>query len=672
MKRYTWLLISFTLSIVLLSGCNKDPLPEERFEAFIKDWESQDFEKVYNQFSKDVKETVKKDEFVERFGKIYSDVGVNELNVTFNKPEEEVKPDDQGQVTFSYDLSMETVAGPIDFSEKTTLVMEENDDVKKWAIRWEPSMFFPNMEEGDEIGITLSSPTRGEILDRNGVALAENGLVYEIGLVPKDLGENKDATIATVAELLKLTPESIEKKLNASWVQPDYFVPIIRLSLQDQELATKVTQLNGVLSKKVDSRVYPFKEATAHLIGYIGNVTAEDLKKLEEKGYSANDVVGKKGLEMVLEDRLRGEKGAKVFIKKANGEGEVVLAEKKAKSGETITLAIDIDVQLTTFDQLGGNAGAAAAIHPLTGETLALVSSPSFDPNAFVLGISAEEWNRLNEDPLKPLINRFGATYAPGSTFKPVTAGIALENQVITPETKIDINGKQWQKDSSWGGYSITRVSDPGKPVNLRDAFVYSDNIYFAQAALGIGGEQFEVELNKYGFGEPFPFEYPLYESKISNEGLNTEILTADTGYGQGQLEMSPVHLAISYTPLLNSGNLLKPKLILDGSEKEVWKENVITPETAQTILGDLVQVVENSNGTARDAKIEGITLAGKTGTAELKTSKDEDGKENGLFVAVNTENPSLLVAMLVEDVKNGSHDVTPKVKAVFESILKQ
>lgn len=202
------------------------------------------------------------------------------------------------------------------------------------------------------------------------------------------------------------------------------------------------------------------------------------------------------------------------------------------------------------------------------------------------------------------------------------------------------------------GGYSITRVSDPGKPVNLRDAFVYSDNIYFAQAALGIGGEQFEVELKKYGFGEPFPFEYPIYESKVSNKGLNTEILTADTGYGQGQLEMSPVHLAISYTPLLNSGNLLKPKLILDGSEKETWKENVITPETAKLILNDLIQVVEDPKGTANDAKIEGIRLAGKTGTAELKTSKDEDGKENGLFVAVNTDNPSLLVAMLIEDVK--------------------
>ena len=671
MKRYIWLLVGIALGIVILTGCNKDPLPEERFEAFIKDWESQDFDKVYDQFSSDVKENVKKDEFVERFSKIYSDIGVDELKVNFDKPEEEIKPNDKGEVRFSYNATMETVAGPIEFDEQTTLVLEEKDDEKKWAIRWEPSMFFSDMEEGDGIGLEFSYPKRGEILDRNGVKLAENGLVYEIGLVPQDLGENKAATIEKVAELLKLTPESIEKKLNASWVQPDYFVPITKLSLQDQELATKVTQLDGVLSKKVESRVYPFKEATAHLIGYIGNVTAEDLKELEEKGYTANDVVGKKGLEMVLEDRLKGERGAKVYIRRADGEGKVTLAEKDVKDGETITLAIDIDVQLTTYDQLGGNAGAAAAIHPLTGETLALVSSPSFDPNAFVLGLSAEEWNRLNEDPLKPLLNRFGATYAPGSTFKPVTAGIALENKVITPETTIDIKGKQWQKDSSWGGYSITRVSDPGKPVNLRDAFVYSDNIYFAQAALGIGGEEFEEELKKYGFGEPFPFEYPLYESKVSNKGLNTEILTADTGYGQGQLEMSPVHLAISYTPLLNSGNLLKPKLILDESDKEFWKENVITPETAQLILNDLIQVVEDPKGTARDAKIEGIRLAGKTGTAELKTSKEEDGKENGFFVAVNTENPSLLVAMLIEDVKNGSHDVTPKVKAVFESVLK-
>ncbi|MEH7236450.1 penicillin-binding transpeptidase domain-containing protein [Bacillus sp. JJ1562] len=670
MKRHLWLVVSIILCVIILTGCNNDPIPEERFQSFIKDWEKQDFNKVYDQFSTDVKENVKKDEFVERFSKIFNDIGVSDLKVNFKAPEEEVEPDDQGELAFTYDISMETIAGTIEFTEQATLVLEEKEDEKKWTVRWEPAMFFPDMKEGDEIGLELSSPVRGEILDRSGVKLAENGLVYEIGMVPQDIGENKEATIAKVAELLKVTPESIQKDLNASWVQPHYFVPIARLPLQDQELATEVTQLSGVLSKKVESRVYPFKEAAAHLIGYIGKVTAEDLKELEGKGYSANDVEGKKGLEFVFEERLRGEKGVHLFIKKANDGGNATVAKKEAKDGETLNLTIDIDTQLVTFDQLNGNAGAAAAIHPITGEALALVSTPSFDPNAFVLGNAP--WNELNEDPLKPLVNRFILTYAPGSTFKPITAGIALENQVITPETSIDIKGKQWQKDSSWGGYSITRVTDPGKPVNLRDALVYSDNIYFGQAALGIGGDRFESELTKYGFGESFPFEYPVYESKVSNEGLNSDILTADTGYGQGQLEMSPIHLAVSFTPLLNSGNLVKPRLILDGSEKEVWKDNVVTPETAQIIVDDLVQVVEDPNGTGNDAKIEGIKVAGKTGTAELKATKDEDGQENGLFVGFNTENPSLLVAMLIEDVKNGSHDVTPKVRAVLESVLKK
>ncbi|WP_010677056.1 penicillin-binding transpeptidase domain-containing protein [Bacillus timonensis] len=669
MKKILLVAVSILTSLMILTGCEEDPKPEDQFNAFITNWEKQNFDELYDNFSTDTKETVDKEEFSERFTKIYRDIGVSNLKIDFNAPEEEIEPNEQGEVTFPYNLSMETIAGPVEFSEQATLVLEEKKDEKKWAIKWEPAMFFPDMEEGDEIGLEFSSPTRGEILDRNGVNLAENGVVYEIGMVPQDLGEKKDETIRKAAELLKINPETIQKELNASWVQPHYFVPIARLPIQDQELATKVTQLNGVLSQKVDSRVYPFKEAVAHLIGYIGKVTAEDLKKLEEKGYSANDVVGKKGLELVLEDRLRGEKGTHLFIKKANGGENVTLAKQEVKDGETIKLTIDIDTQLVTYDQLNGKAGAAAAIHPLTGEALALVSSPSFDPNAFVLGNAP--WTELNEDPLKPLLNRFIMTYAPGSTFKPITAGIALTNDVIKPETSIDIKGKQWKKDSSWGGYSITRVSDPGKPVNLRDAFVYSDNIYFAQAALGIGGERFESELVNYGFGEPFPFEYPVYESKVSNEGLNTEILTADTGYGQGQLEMSPIHLAVSYTPLLNSGNLIKPKLILDGSEPEVWKENVITPETAQLILNDLVQTVEDPKGTARDAKIDGVTLAGKTGTAELKASKEEDGQENGWFVAVNTENPSLLVAMLIENVKNGSHDVTPKVKTVFESVLK-
>lgn len=658
------------LVVLVLSGCNKDPLPQDEFKAYITNWEKQDFAKMYDQFSTDVKEGVNKEEFVNRFEKIYGDIDVMELTVSFETPTEEIEPNENGEVTFTYDVSMETIAGPIEFSEKATLVLEEKDEKNEWFVKWKPAMQFPDMNEGDEIGITITKPVRGEIVDRNGVVLAENGMVYEIGMVPQDLGEQKDSIIQEVAKMLQMSPESIQKKLRASWVQPHYFIPIARLSLSEQDLATKVTQLNGVLSQKVNSRVYPFKEAAAHLTGFVGTVTAEDLEKLEGKDYGPNDVVGKKGLEMVYEDQLRGDQGASVFIKRADNEGKVTLAEKPAKDGGTIQLTIDIDVQLAAYEQFNGKAGAAAAIHPLTGEALALVSSPSFDPNVYVL--NKERKKVYDEDPLKPLVNRFGATYAPGSTFKPITAGIALENQVITPETTVDVKGKDWQKDSSWGGYYVTRVTDSGKPVNLRDAFVLSDNIYFAQAALEIGSELFESELTKYGFGEQFPFEYPLYESQISNEGLKKEILVADTGYGQGELQMSPVHLAISYTPLLNNGNLLKPSLLLNAvGGNAVWKEKVVSPENAKLILEDLVQVIEASNGTGRDAKIDGIRLAGKTGTAELKTSEEEDGKENGLFVAVNTENPQLLVAMIMENVENGSLEVTSKVKAVFEKVLK-
>ncbi|WP_245863993.1 penicillin-binding transpeptidase domain-containing protein [Fredinandcohnia onubensis] len=670
MIRKIGIIVGFMLFIIVLAACNKDPLPQDAFKTFIANWEKHDFAKMYDQFSTEVKAEVNEKEFVERFGKIYGDINVRDLSVSFESPKEDFEPNEKGEVTFTYDVSMETIAGPIEFSEKAILVLEEKGERNEWFVKWKPSMFFPDMNEEDEIGLTISKPIRGEIVDRNGVVLAENGLVYEIGMVPQDLGEQKDSVIQEAAKMLQMSPDSIEKKLNASWVQPHFFVPIARLSLSEQELATKVTQLNGVLSQKVNSRVYPFKEAAAHLVGFVGTVTAENLEKLEGKGYGQNDVVGKKGLEMVYEDQLRGEKGASVFIKRADNESKVTLAEKPAIDGETIQLTIDINVQLAAYEQFNGKAGAAAAIHPLTGEALALVSSPSFDPNDYVL--SKEKTKIYDEDPLKPLINRFGATYAPGSTFKPITAGIALGNQVITPETTIDVKGKDWQKDNSWGGYHVTRVTDPGQPVNLRDAFVFSDNIYFAQAALEIGGDLFESELTKYGFGEPFPFEYPLYESQISNEGLKKEILLADTGYGQGELQMSPVHLAIAYTPLLNNGNLLKPSLLLDKEDGNyVWKENVVTQENARLIINNLVQVIEDANGTGRDAKIDGLPLAGKTGTAELKASEEEDGQENGLFVAFNTENPQLLVAMIMENVENGSHDVTTKVKAIFEKVLK-
>jgi penicillin-binding protein 3 len=652
-------------------GCSKQPKPEDRFFEYVKLWNDQQFEKMYERLSSQTKNNIEKDEFVERYQDIYNDLNVQNLSVTFQPPKKDAEPKEEGIVFFPYSLKMDTIAGPIQFSHSAEMVQEDRGEGKDWFVNWNPSMIFPQLEEGDQIGLTISKAKRGEIIDRNGVGLAINGTVYEMGMVPEQLPEHAEEVKAAAAELLGITVNEIDKALHASWVKPNYFVPIKRISKDETELVKKLMELPGLSKKEVTARVYPYNEIAAHLIGYIGIITEDELKKMKDQGYTAQHHIGKKGLELVFEERLKGEDGARIFVKK---KGEtIVLAEKPPKNGETVQLTIDINVQQTIYQQLNGEAGTAVAIQPLTGETLALVSSPSFNPNDFILGISNEMWKSLQDNPSKPLLNRFNHTYAPGSTIKPIIAAIALENQVIKPEEKKEFYGLTWQNNSSWGNYYIKRVTDPKKPVNLRDALVYSDNIYFAQTALEIGGDRLVTWLQKFGFGEEIPYDYPIYTSKITRDNeLKKETLIADTGYGQGQVEMSPLHLAIAYTTFLNNGNILIPKLVAKNKDTDIWKPNLISNEHAQIILKYLTQVIEDPKGTARDAKIESIPLAGKTGTAEMKQVQGSEGKENGWFVAVNTDHPRLLVVMMMENVgkKGGSHYVVPKVKKIFEQLL--
>lgn len=335
-------------------------------------------------------------------------------------------------------------------------------------------------------------------------------------------------------------------------------------------------------------------------------------------------------------------------------------------------LTIDAELQKEIYEQIKQEAGTAAAIHPKTGDILALVSTPAYDPNDFVLGMSTTQWNKLNNDPQKPLLNRFAHGYAPGSTFKPITGAIGLDTGAITTQEERSITGLHWQKDSSWGNYEVTRVSDYKSPVNLRKALVYSDNIYFAQTALAIGEEPFLQQATEFGFGEAIPIPFPVEKSKLTNAEMRNDIQLADSGYGQGEVTMTPLHLALVYSAYVNDGSMVYPSLIQGEQHEPFWKQNVMTKESAQIIGQDLLQVMEDPRGTGRGARVFGHQLAGKTGTAELKQKKGELGRENGWYAAFNVDDPRLLLVMMVEDVRGrgGSHALDSKVKRIFSQGL--
>lgn len=423
-------------------------------------------------------------------------------------------------------------------------------------------------------------------------------------------------------------------------------------------------------------RVYPYGEIAAHLVGYIRGISAEELEEHKGEGYTESSLIGKTGLELAYEERLRGKNGSGIYIVNENEEIVETIAETDIADGEDIKITIDIDLQEQIYEEFDGDKGFSIAMNPKTGEVLAMVSFPTFDTNKFITGFTDEEWSSLSSDEDTPMFARYESTWAPGSSFKPITGAIGLTTRSFTADENFGTSGLSWQKDSSWGDYKVTTLTTYSGPANLRNALVYSDNIYFAKAALKIGSNNFAEQLLKIGFDKDLDFSIPMYNSQFANNNeFDSEVQLADSGYGQGKVLVNPLHVASIYSAFVNDGSMIKPHI--EYSEKtEYLYENVFSEDAVNEIVEDLIQVVENPNGTGYEARINGISIAGKTGTAELKSSKDEEGEELGWFnafvVSDNTDEQFLTINM-VENVENrgGSHYLLPKVKNIIQEYVK-
>lgn len=658
------ILASFLFILLFISvGCSDDSVqPESRLNDYVKLWNKQDFEEMYTDYlSASTKESYKSEDFIDRYEKVYSDLGITDLKVE-TAFEGEQDREDKEQVTLPIKVKMNSIAGEIEFDKDVELKKETRDEEENWYINWDTTFILPDLQKDEKIGIKSTKAQRGEIFDRNGKGLAINGTAQQVGIVPEQFDDTKKAE---VAKILDNTTEYIDKQLNQSWVEPSLFVPIQKIAKDDKERIEQLNAIDGVQFSETAVREYPYKESAAHLTGYVGTITAEELEKHEDKGYSASSVIGKRGLEELLEEQLRGKDGYTIYIDR---EEPAVIAETEPEDGQSVTLMVDADLQKTAYTNMKGVAGTFSAVQPETGDVLALVSSPSFDPNDFILGMSAENYKKLEENAKQPLLNRFAATFSPGSSIKPLIAMIGLNAGTLDPNKTIDISGLKWSKGEEWGNASITRVTDPKRPVDLEAALQYSDNIYFAQTALAIGEDKLISGLKDLGVGEEkFPLEYPIRASQISNDGkLTSSKLLADTGYGQGEVLMSLVHLASLYGGIVQDGTLMKPRLF-ETTEAAVWKESITSSDKAALLKKDMRKVV--TDGTATAAKSDQFALAGKTGTAELKKSQDEKGQENGLFVAYDQNNPNAVMSILVENVQDegGGKAVQKMVLQTFE-----
>ncbi len=721
---------------------------------------------------------LKFDDAMQKYSNIYSAMGVNNIKIDIK--------DSENKLEIPITITMNTIAGELKFDDASIKLVKEDN---KYKILWNESLILPQMIQGDKIRVKTTNGSRGRILDRNDNLLAYNGevnfinivpdglilpqmiqgdkirvkttngsrgrildrndnlLAYNgevnfINIVPDDFEENKNENISKMADILDISEEYIEDKLNKS-TNSDEALFIVKVSNYEQEKVEilsdingvsvqkgisrvyaqgeafgSLSDINGVSVQKGISRVYAQGEAFGSLLGYIGSITEEELAKNPNKGYTFYSQIGKNGLEQVYEDKLRAKEGAHIYIER--GDEQITVAKTEASDGEDIKLSIDSELQEDVYNQMNKDKGASIAMDPKTGEVLAMVSSPSYDSNTLVTYKTKTIAKTWEESKNAEFDNRANNAYSPGSTMKLITASIGLENKVIDPSEKMEIKGLYWQNSSSWGDYKVTRVKDAGS-VNLYEAVKYSDNIYFADKAIKIGAEKYIEEAKKFGIGVKSTFEYPMAKSQISNNGkLEDELLLADTGYGQGEILTTPLEITMAYSALGNNGNIMTPRLVIsENNEAKIYSEAiskdylpelkkcfsavindsdgsgnlakiegvlVISENNEAKIYSEAISkdylpelkkcfsaVINDSDGSGNLAKIEGVNLAGKTGTAEIKGSKDDkSGSENSWFAAVDLDDSKIAISMVMEDMKEKSTSqyLVPKVKNIIETYL--
>jgi cell division protein FtsI/penicillin-binding protein 2 len=647
-------LLMVSVFFVFNQGKSNEQVVTEYFELLKK----KDYKQMYQMLNPKIVYTPTQKYFVEKYKEFYEEIDAKNI---------QIKILDEQDNVIEYLIYIDTLAGRITYRNKV--------GVKNEQIQFNKELIMDGYTDGCKIKITTYNPEkRGRILDRNGKVLAEDGKGYSVGLVKGKLNGEND--YGQIAQYLETDIETLQKKMSASWINDDSFVPIKTVSeaTKNDLINKNILGINGVKISTVNIRTYPYDKVASHIVGYVQNVNAEDLKKHKNEGYNSISVIGRSGIEAAYEEKLRGITSGKIDLVDKNDKVIKELCHKEVKmSPQDITLTIDIDLQQSLYNEYQNDKSASVAINPKTGEVLALVSTPSYSNNDFVLGLSTDKWNALNNDVNQPLMSRYKQTYTPGSSMKPITAAIGLETKAIDPDKDLGAKDK-WQKDSSWGNYYVTTLHAPS-PNNLKNAITYSDNVYFARSALNIGKENLFKYYKNLKIGEKVPFELALNKSRYINKNQKvSDQLIADSGYGQGQILMNPVQLASIYSAFVNNGSIYQPHIV--QGQTKTWIKNVFSKETTKIIKEDLINAIADENGTGHAIYHDNVILAGKTGTAEIKQSQsDTTGTELGWFTVMTIdEKQPILMTTVVEDVKNrgGSGYVVEHTKAPLDLYLPQ
>jgi penicillin-binding protein 2 len=546
-------------------------------------------------------------------------------------------------------------------------------------------------------------PARGVIYDRKGRVLAENVPAYRLDIVPGET-DDLDATLMGLSKIIALTPDDIARFNDTRKVTRSFLPVTLRLRITDEEAARFAVdrwRYPGVELVPYLNRRYPYGDLFAHVVGYVGRVDKKDVENLGE-GTAAFSHTGKAGIERSYDDSLRGAIGYEQI--ETNVDGRIIgsVGRIPAKPGSNLRLSIDAELQRATTTAFGDLTGSAIAIDPRTGEILAMVSLPSYDPNFFVNGISHANYRLLMDDPAKPLFNRnvLGGV-APGSTLKPLLVLAGLDSGLRTPDDKTLSTGefrlagqKRGYRDSHGGGHGWT---------DARKSIADSVNTYFYKLSLDMGIRKFDEYLALYGFGAPTGVDLsgeaggilPSPEWKAKNAKKQGPWYAGDTvisSIGQGFWKATPLQLAQSTAALADGGRLRRPHLVVARHDQydQPWQAvpqpapRLIThsPANLQVVHEGMIRTVHGPGGTARVIS-HGLPylIAGKTGTAQVisrRGTASMDPKKlpmhlrhRALFIGfAPADNPTIAIAVMVEGGGYGSSTAAPIARTMFDAWL--
>ncbi len=545
-------------------------------------------------------------------------------------------------------------------------------------------------------------PVRGNFQDYFGNTIAGNFEAYQLHLIPEEV-ENFRYTLNRIKNILGLTEKQFKKILKKKNEIKSWETLIIANNLTWENFSrinNNLYDLNGVKPVISISRSYPFKENYTHILGYVSQANENDiiLNEVIKERFVQGLKVGKIGLEKTFENDLIGNNSIERYEVNAYGRRISQLAFQKGNQGKTIKLTVDTEVQKLANKLLADKAGSICVMDIFTGHIIAMHSSPSFDPNQFVFGISEDNWQLIRNNPMKPLVNKsLSGNYSPGSTIKPIVALSALENKVVSTKFTVNCRGHKNPLELYGQTYHCWKKEGHGF-VSLREAMKQSCDTYFYEIARKLGVDRLSETAKKFGLGEKvfgnlFDIEknglIPNTNWKKNALGRNWLLgETVITGIGQGYIQTTPIQLCLMTAQIANGGHKIYPKLILenDNIREDKFMPIVTEVKNIKFIQDAMFSSTNEIRGTSYRSRIDDpkYQFAGKTGTAQVKkiTAKDREldldtseipyeERDHALYIAFGPyKNPRYAVSILVEHGGSGSSVAAPLAKKLFKKII--